>query len=100
MYDKEYTLYRKVKTGKIRTYSTNATYTDVCSIQPVNIDVEIWLDNLPSFEASRLYTENLDILTEDKVVIDSIEYIVSWTPKKYQWILKNNLIALIKKKYD
>ena len=97
--DKTFDLFKKVKTGTKRDYKTTKEYTARCKIEPVALGVEVWLDNAPALEAWKLHTETLEIDVEDKVVIDWLDYIVNST-KKYQWILKNNCVSLIKRKYD
>lgn len=78
-----FSLYRREKTGKTWDYKSTPKYTADCTIQPVNLDVEVGLDNAPALDAWRLYTNTLDIEKGDKVVIDTVEYVVTGT-KKYQ----------------
>lgn len=96
---KNFDLFRKQKTGKIWTYKNTKEFTAPCKIEPIDLNIGVWLEDQAALESWKLHTETLNIQVEDMVVIDNVQYVVSST-KKYQGILKNNCVSLLKKKYD
>jgi len=78
------------KTGVIRTRTVNAKQVKTrvvgdtidCKIEPVQDVSDLWFDSASVFEVYQIFTDNTSIEVSNKIVIDSVSYIVKWIKKR------------------
>jgi len=64
--------YTRNKNTKISSYNSGSTF--ACNIQPIGVND--WFDQATVYKSKKLYTNYANLKVGDKIVVDSISYIV------------------------
>jgi hypothetical protein len=88
-YIKSWSLYRREKgANNVYSYPITPITTFSCKVEPVSDLAGTGLEWAGVFDIFKIYTDYTDIKTGDKIIIDTITYIVKGK-KKRQWLLRS-----------
>jgi len=65
---------RTINSNQVKTYTPYATID--CKIEPVSKISDTTFDGMSAFEVFKVFSDDMSIKASDKIIIDTIEYIV------------------------
>jgi len=95
LYNKIGVIYtRSINANQVKTYTVGATID--CKIEPVQDISDTTFDWMSAFEVFQVFSDDMTIKASDKIVIDSVEYIVKGV-KRYDGIRRQYSISYVQR---